>query len=303
MAEQDETTGTQTTNTPSTEPQDGATTNPPTKAATKKKVAKKTAAKKTTTRKKTTKKKVAKKKTAKKAATKKTAKKKATPRKKVAKKTVATAARSEKAGENEEPTVNTRQIEALAARAASQLDSPPQRAEPIPEEPAQQEVVSEAIEEATARKEASPAAEAEPPRSVSEPQPAATDKVAEAPVSKGTSAPAGPRAKMADAASAQPSGVELRIELEKSKKAPAKSTDQGIPMRILLIVLCLVAAALYVQILVPEFNVVELVPAAMDSLSGDTQNTIEAAGNSNLRDVPESQMSIIREVFAPELGR
>jgi len=66
-------------------------------------------------------------------------------------------------------------------------------------------------------------------------------------------------------------------------------------MRILLIALSLAAAALYAKILAPDFDFGGLMPRFAEETETVNQ---EPAG---LRALPESQMQIIRDVFAPEL--
>ena len=71
-------------------------------------------------------------------------------------------------------------------------------------------------------------------------------------------------------------------------------------MRILLIVLCLLAAALYLKILVPGDDPVgdaaSSTQAAADAPTGPTP------GQQTRRPVPETQMQVIQDVFAPELS-
>jgi len=74
-------------------------------------------------------------------------------------------------------------------------------------------------------------------------------------------------------------------------------------MRILLIALCLAAAVLYAKILAPDFNFGGLMPEFAEEKETETETETgtvhqEPAG---LRALPESQMQIIRDVFAPEL--
>ena len=68
-------------------------------------------------------------------------------------------------------------------------------------------------------------------------------------------------------------------------------------MRIVLIALCLAAAVLYAKILVPDFDFAGLMPEFTE------QSPIAGKEPTGLRELPESQMQIIREVFAPELGQ
>jgi len=71
-------------------------------------------------------------------------------------------------------------------------------------------------------------------------------------------------------------------------------------MRILLVVLCLVAAGLYVKILLPsDYEVPGL--AAVENMLLD-KDTSGATADGQLREVPASQMQVIRDVFAPELA-
>lgn len=100
--------------------------------------------------------------------------------------------------------------------------------------------------------------------------------------------------------------VELRIEAEKpaQPRASRKSSDQGILMRILLIALSLAAVALYIKILLPpDFDYASLM--VFDSEAPSAQHTPAASQTAVspgiLREVPESQMHLIKEAFAPEL--
>ena len=70
-------------------------------------------------------------------------------------------------------------------------------------------------------------------------------------------------------------------------------------MRILLLALSLVAAGLYVKILLPPDYALPGLAEVEQTLLGEGG---EAPAEGNLREVPESQMQVIREVFAPELG-
>lgn len=72
-------------------------------------------------------------------------------------------------------------------------------------------------------------------------------------------------------------------------------------MRILLVLLCLVAAALYAKILVPELDYADLMPVTTESQPAN--NTQTAQAKTELQAVPQSQIAVIREVFAPELGQ
>lgn len=72
-------------------------------------------------------------------------------------------------------------------------------------------------------------------------------------------------------------------------------------MRILLLALCLVAAALYAKILEPELDFGGYLPVTSEIWPGNaTQPTAEDV---TLRDVPDSQIAVMREVFAPELSQ
>ena len=74
-------------------------------------------------------------------------------------------------------------------------------------------------------------------------------------------------------------------------------------MRILLLLLCLVAAGLYVKILLPpDFSLG--VFAGLEEAA--TQQTVTPAApgvQANLQEIPESQMQVVIGVFAPELGK
>lgn len=67
-------------------------------------------------------------------------------------------------------------------------------------------------------------------------------------------------------------------------------------MRVVLILLCLVAAAIYVQTLFPIGGHSGAEDAQMAASAPAVQEV-----NSGLRAVPESQLLIIRDVFAPEI--
>jgi len=62
-------------------------------------------------------------------------------------------------------------------------------------------------------------------------------------------------------------------------------------MRIVLILLCILAAGLYLKILLPPG---EIAPATVEQPLADT-------GGANLRPVPPSQLQVIQQVFAPEM--
>ena len=100
---------------------------------------------------------------------------------------------------------------------------------------------------------------------------------------------------------AQPAGVESRLGLEKPPKLEAKPKHQGISMRILLIALCLAAAVLYAKILAPDFNFGGLMPEFAEETETETETGTVHQEPAGLRALPESQMQIIRDVFAPEL--
>jgi len=71
-------------------------------------------------------------------------------------------------------------------------------------------------------------------------------------------------------------------------------------MRILLLALSLLAAGLYVKILLPPDYALPGLAEVEQTLLGDISLLPSSGGN--LREVPESQMQVIREVFAPELA-
>jgi len=71
-------------------------------------------------------------------------------------------------------------------------------------------------------------------------------------------------------------------------------------MRILLIALCLVAAALYVKILLPPDYALPGLAEVEQTLLGESAQVAPDEGN--LKEVPASQMQVIRDVFAPELA-
>jgi len=73
-------------------------------------------------------------------------------------------------------------------------------------------------------------------------------------------------------------------------------------MRILLIVLSLMAAALYLKILMPEGTGI----TALDSITEFADNGFgveTSAVSQTLRPVPDTQLQVIKDVFAPELAQ
>lgn len=75
-------------------------------------------------------------------------------------------------------------------------------------------------------------------------------------------------------------------------------------MRILLFALVLAAAALYIKIILPpDFDYAGLLAFDTEAPVAQQQPaTAQPTTNSNnLRDMPQSQMQIIKDVFAPEL--
>jgi len=86
-----------------------------------------------------------------------------------------------------------------------------------------------------------------------------------------------------------------RVALEKPQPLETKSKHQGFRMRLLLIVLCLAAAVLYAILRGTDFDYAGLMPEFAEETRTANQEPAE------LRAIPESQMQIIRDVFAPEL--
>lgn len=96
-------------------------------------------------------------------------------------------------------------------------------------------------------------------------------------------------------AAAAPAGAGSRIEKQQPPTSSAKARRPGIALRLLLIALCLAAALLYAKILAPGFDFAGLVPG----FGEETPTAAQAPAG--LRELPASQMQIIRDVFAPEL--
>lgn len=93
----------------------------------------------------------------------------------------------------------------------------------------------------------------------------------------------------------EPAGAELRTGPKKPQTPETKPGRHGLFRRILLIALSIVAALFLARILLSEFDYASLVPGFMQEKPTDQQRPAA------MRPIPESQMQIIREVFAPEL--
>lgn len=99
------------------------------------------------------------------------------------------------------------------------------------------------------------------------------------------------------APSGEPGSGEPGLEQDLPRPVEPRPRRPGIFLRMLLLVLCLVAALLYAKILAPGLEITDLVPG----FEKETRQSGEPSGG--LRPLPESQMQVIRDVFAPELRR
>jgi hypothetical protein len=97
------------------------------------------------------------------------------------------------------------------------------------------------------------------------------------------------------ARAAAPAGAGSRTE-QQPPAHQGKPRKPGLFLRSLLIALYLAAAVLYAKILAPDFDFAGLVPEFTE------EAPTAAQAPAGLRELPEAQMQVIRDVFAPELG-
>jgi len=294
------------------------------KKAARKKVAKKKAAKKTATRKKATTKKTA---TSKKVAKKKTSKKKAAKKvtahaasaREAEKQAVSNAIRAAasvggdlmKSGSEQKRAPTAPQMPQAAAESArpgehtgsgTEAESRPRqeaREHSPAEEAAARAVEKKAVSDAilAAAKAGGSLVQPHAAGHTMSTQPADAPTPSQEPPQPPAQPEPGPVAAATPLQAAAPARRAGHVDTGIPPTPQGRTKGPGIAMRILLVALGLAAAGLYAKILMPDFHVAGLMPEFTE------ETTTAGQGPAGLRELPESQMQIIREVFAPELGQ
>lgn len=221
---------------------------------------------------------VVKKPAAKKKASKKKASKKKTSKKKAAKKKA-----------SKKSTAKTSREAVLEAPMTARFEAQ-DRVEPVvaPPEPVVETIDPQPVAEVQEPQPIAQSVESEPAPTTIEPQPFTET------------------AELDETLERDPSSVAAVPILTSATEPDAPRPKGGLPMRLILIVLALLAAALYVKILLPpgylEGKFAPLVTTAPENAPPPSAPAApEQETTGNLQPVPASQMLVIKKVFAPEL--